>query len=67
MGRHANAYTTRTRTTTGTRIAEHSTARTSLVGKARVNEMHGGLWTWLGWIAFVLNVWGNLALTTKGI
>lgn len=23
--------------------------------------------TCLGWIAFVLNVWGNLALTTKGV
>lgn len=25
------------------------------------------LWTALGWLAFALNVWGNLALTTKGV
>lgn len=25
------------------------------------------LWNTLGWVAAVLNVWGNLALTTKGI
>lgn len=25
------------------------------------------LWTILGWVAFALNVWGNLALTTKGL
>lgn len=25
------------------------------------------IWTLLGWLAFVLNVWGNLALTTKGV
>lgn len=28
----------------------------------------GGHWAWdfLGWLAFALNVWGNLALTAKG-
>jgi hypothetical protein len=25
------------------------------------------VWTLLGWVAFALNVWGNLALTTKGV
>lgn len=25
------------------------------------------LWIVFGWLAFVLNVWGNLALTTKGV
>ena len=33
-----------------------------------MNEMHGQLvWQILGWVAFALNVWGNLALTTKGL
>lgn len=32
-----------------------------------MNEMHGHFWSILGWLAFALNVWGNLALTTKGI
>ncbi len=33
-----------------------------------MNEMHGGvIWQVLGWVAFALNVWGNLALTTKGL
>lgn len=25
------------------------------------------IWQVLGWVAFALNVWGNLALTTKGV
>jgi len=30
--------------------------------------MHGSvIWQILGWVAFALNVWGNLALTTKGV
>ncbi len=33
-----------------------------------MNDMHGSsLWQILGWLAFALNVWGNLALTTKGL
>lgn len=32
-------------------------------------EHTGGnvIWQLLGWVAFALNVWGNLALTTKGV
>jgi hypothetical protein len=25
------------------------------------------VWQFLGWLAFALNVWGNLALTSKGV
>lgn len=33
-----------------------------------MDSMHGNvLWQILGWVAFALNVWGNLALTTKGV
>ncbi len=33
-----------------------------------MNEMHGAtIWQVLGWAAFGLNVWGNLALTMKGV
>lgn len=31
-----------------------------------MEHMNGSLWQVLGWVAFALNVWGNLALTTKG-
>jgi hypothetical protein len=24
-------------------------------------------WEWVGWLAFALNVWGNLALTSMGV
>lgn len=33
-----------------------------------MDSMHGNtIWQILGWVAFALNVWGNLALTTKGV
>ncbi len=32
-----------------------------------MNEMHGHFWAAFGWVAFALNVWGNVELGTKSI